>query len=628
MASPAAALPTPAPVLNPEEEAATLKRINDRVQHWEDGLGKDFHLKCEKHYDQYRGFTKWQDDWRKVGPRDRDGWVREARKEWGAQLHIPLSYRTIETVIPRAIAHAPHILVMPRQEEFREGVEQVQLLLDAQQQQINIDLPYQDVMRAGQIYGLGVGKTFWDYRTRNIKRQRPAIEPKQPGEYLLTEEKRVEFDDPRFESLDIFDFLWDPYGYSMDNCGWTAQKLWLTLDEVMKRLPANGGLWDTPGAQELTEDAVRKLPTADARYTKTWNARMRASGFNVGNFSAQGEHIHEVVEYHDGTNVYTVLDRKVLVRVTENPCGAMPFQIYRPVPLLHQMVGIGALEPLEHLQRELDTLRSQRRDLVTLALCAGYAFDATLMSEEDLQFGPAAAIAIDGDPRTALMPLTVREVPGSGYQEEQSIRLDIEAVSGESDALDNSPGGSTSTATEAQLVQAALGRRIELGARRFEIEVVRESAQQFLYLDQREIVEQRTLMRPGDIPSESDGETARYKWFKIGPGELEGEYQLYVEGGSMAAKNIPQERSDAERLLAQVAHDPFADPVKPRLEAWRKMGVKHPESWLRGTPETVPVETLGLAVQMGCDPGLLQKALIAAREKEANGQQEQQAAPA
>jgi hypothetical protein len=49
----------------------------------------------------------------------------------------------------------------------------------------------------------------------------------------------------------------------------------------------------------------------------------------------------------------------------------LPFQVYRPTPLQKQMVGIGDLEPLEHLQRELDTLRSQRRDAATMALCAG-----------------------------------------------------------------------------------------------------------------------------------------------------------------------------------------------------------------------------------------------------------------
>jgi hypothetical protein len=61
---------------------------------------------------------------------------------------------------------------------------------------------------------------------------------------------------------------------------------------------------------------------------------------------------------------------QVLVQEAENGCRGIPFQVYRPTPLQGQMVGIGDLEPLEHLQRELDTLRSQRRDGATLALAA------------------------------------------------------------------------------------------------------------------------------------------------------------------------------------------------------------------------------------------------------------------
>jgi hypothetical protein len=73
-----------------------------------------------------------------------------------------------------------------------------------------------------------------------------------------------------------------------------------------------------------------------------------------------------VWEWHDGHRVCTVLDREILVQEAENPCvGHIPFQVYRPTKVPKQMVGIGEVEPMEHLQRELDTLRSQRRDAAT-----------------------------------------------------------------------------------------------------------------------------------------------------------------------------------------------------------------------------------------------------------------------
>lgn len=610
---PAYALPGETP-----QEADVLKAIVDRVRHWEDGVGQHFRRKNERLYGQYRGFSKWQHDWVRAGPNDRDGLVPALRKEWGADLHIPLSYRTIESVIPRAIANAPKLLYLPRDEQFRENVEYVQMMIDAQQEQINIDLEFQGVMRSGQMYGLGVGKTWWDKKTRQVQRMAPRTlpgAPEGPDTHYLRTESKVVFDDPRFSEIDVFGFMWDPYGYDMQSVDWTAQQMWMSLEQIIARLREKA--WDSPASQLLSEEDVRNLPSQEGKYGEVWAHRMEESGFNVGGFSKPGEHIHEVIEYHDGESVYTILDRRITVKTCPNPCGEMPFQIYRPVPLSKQMVGIGALEPLEHLQRELDTLRSQRRDLVTLALCAGYAYDSGVLDASDLEFGPASAIAVDGNPREALLPLTVRDVPGAGYQEEQSIRTDIEAVSGESDALDNSPGGTSSTATEAQLVQAALGRRIELGARRFELECVRPCARLFLYLDQREISAQRTLVQPGTEPEPLDPDAARYKWVKIGPGELEGEYEIVVEGGSMAARNVPQDRADAAQWLNSFAHDPFMDWTKVRLESLRLMGAKHPPAFLKAEPQTVPLAALRLMLKMGADPAMLTAAVIEARKLEA-----------
>lgn len=624
----------------PPQDAEVVQEVVNCIRLWEEGVGKPFHKKCQRFYDQYRSFTRWDHEWVKAGPRDRDGYIVEAKKKWGAELHIPLSYRTVETVVPRAIAQAPKLLITPRDELWRESVEAVAMLIDAQQEQIDIDLPLQNVMRSGQLYGLGVGKTYWDRKARLRRRMQertvPVSEEQAAREgadshthFLGKPEPDVYFDDPRFEDIDIFDFAWDFRGYDMQSCDWTIHRIWLSLKGVLDRLAQNGGPWNSATVATLDEEAIRKLPGAQLRYDEIWRERMRASGFTEKSLNEHGEQIHEVIEYHDGRNVYTVLDRQILVNVCENPCGEMPFQIYRPTPLSHQMVGIGALEPLEHLQRELDTLRSQRRDLVTLALCAGYAYDATSVDPEDLQFGPASAIEVDGDPRQALMPLSVKDVPGAGYQEEQAINANIEAVSGIADALDNSPGnGQSGTATEAQLVQAALGRRIELGARRFEIEVVRHAARQFLYLDQREIRKVRSVMVSGAEPEPIDPEEARYKWFQIGPGELEGEYEIKVEGGSMAARNVPQDRSDATQLLNSFAHDWFINPTKPREEALRLMGIKHPKAWLRSQQPSAPLATLRMMLAGGADPALMARSIIAARTTEApdEGQDAEQVA--
>ncbi len=596
----------------PEGERELAQMVSEQAYQFETTVGKDFRERCERFYRQYRGFRQFRDVWTRGNRNDRDELLHDAKRTWGAHLHIPLSFRTIETIVPKAIAHAPKLLIEPRDEQWRKNVESVRLLIDRQQDQIDIDLPFQATMRAGRIYGLGVGKTYW--RKEVAPRRKMQRRVFKPGFVVGKLQDEVMFDDPMFEDVDVFDFMWDPYGCDMSTCEWTVHRVWMSTECVLKRLQE--GTWNAEGARTLDEDKVRGLMGAGQRYDEIWKDRMEVSGFGSFGSMPRGEQPHELTEYHDGERVLTVLDRQVLVQDAENPCcGMKPFQIYRPTPLSKQLVGIGDLEPIEHLQRELDTLRSQRRDAATIALCAGFAFDEELVAEEDLVFGPNAAIRVNGNPAEALLPLQIRDVPGAGFQEEAAIRADFEAVSGLQDALDPRTGGGSQTATEAQLVQASLGQRITLSSRRFEIEVVKQVAQAFLYLDQRMISENRPALR---MPEEGQGDfdesnVSTWKWYPVGPGELMGEYEINTEGGSMAAKNIPQDRADADQLMQMFGHSWYINPVKPLERALELMGVKHPKAWMKAPEPPIPAMALSFLKLAGVDPNLIEQAVLKAR---------------
>jgi len=591
----------------PAAERDLVEMVSGYAIGFEDGVGRELRDRCVERYRQYRGFRRFRDAWIKAGPNDKDGMLYDAKSQWGAHLHIPLSFRTIETMVPRAIAQRPRMLYLPREERWAENVASVKLLIDAQQDQIDIDLPFQAVMRSGRIYGLGIGKSYWRKDVITKRGLRRSLF--RPGAYVPDKARQVTtFDDPMFEDVDIFDFGWDWYGHDMSTCDWTFHRIWMSTEKVMARLQS--GAWNTASAQLLTEDKVRSMGGSGQKYDEIWRDRMIASGFSNYTMTARGEQLHEVLEFHDGRQqVASVLDRQVLVQQAESACaGLSAFQVYRPTPLQKQMVGIGDLEPLEHIQRELDTLRSQRRDAATLALAAGYIYDTSAIDEEDLVWGPNAAIGVRNQrPGDAIMPIPIRDVPGSSWQEEQVIRTDFDAIPGIQDALDNSPGGSAGTATQAQLMQAALGARIELSSRRFEIEVVRQAARCFLAMDQRMILEQRSPLRVADhgMDLQEAAETGRWRWVEIGPGELRGEFEIIPEGGSMAARNVPQDRQDAIQMMSLFGQNPFVDPRRPLMRALQLFGVEDPESWLKQQAPPIPPTVLDRLKEAGVDPTLI-----------------------
>jgi hypothetical protein len=315
----------------------------------------------------------------------------------------------------------------------------------------------------------------------------------------------------------------------------------------------------------------------------------------------------------------------VLVQDAENPCvGEIPFMVYRPTKVPKMLPGIGEAEPMEHLQRELDSMRSRRADASTLALAAGYAFDPSAVDEEDLDFAPMTAIEVrNADVRSALMPLQRQDVPGTSYKDEEVIRADIDAVSGANDQL-LQPTVS-STATEAQLVQAAVSMRVALKSRRFEIEVVRRAAKIWLRLNQRMIQSDRDVRQPGEgLSLEQAAHEGRWRWFEIGPGELAGEYEVIPEGGSMAAPNIQQNIQLANMMLGPLSQNPYVDPSKPLMRALQLLGEKDPEGWLKKSEAPVPPRALEIIQEMGFKPELIQHAIRQAQAEDPMLNPEQQ----
>jgi hypothetical protein len=630
-----------------DADKESLLRVVACGEAFERGIGTEFRERCEKWYSQYRSFSNWRAAYLQASPPDRDTGLREAKRTWGAQLHIPLSFRTIETLVPAAIAQRPRMLVIPRKQAWAENVPNVRLLIDYQQDQIDIDLPFQAVMRSGRIYGLGVGKILWREEWANRRQARPhpfagklvrdgykaRFEPK----YIPTRQRVKVFDDPDFEDVDIFDFMWDPRGYDLRSCGWVLHRTWRDIDYCLQMM--RSGTWNSDSVKALLRDGREeehlRAMGGRAKYDEVWQNRMEASGFTQANITDRGEQIHEVWEWHDGEQFHTVLDRSLYVLGDENPCcGEKPFVIHRPTPLQKQLIGIGDLEPLEHLQRELDTTRSQHCDAMTMALAPGWAYDGAAIDEEDLVFAPNMAIEVrNSDPGRALMPLQKPDVPSSTFKHVEMIRADMDDVGGVTEALNPGSGGTAGTATEAFLVQASLSRRIQLGSRRFEIEVVRRAAKQFLYLDQRMILNNREMLIPEEgMTFEQAAEAGAWRKFDVGPAGLMGDFHFRLDGG-MAARNVPQDRQDAQLFFGLAASNPHVDPRLATLRGLELAGVDDPAGWLKKQEPPVPPAVMDMLKQMGVDPRLIDLAVNQAMQQDPqlpeqggpNGQQVDQA---
>jgi hypothetical protein len=379
------------PTHTPQEEA-DFNRVMAAYESAK-SMHERFRQRCSHFNSLYRSHQELRGQVKQAGYPGRDGVLLDAKRQWGAELFIPYCFSTIETIVPRAVSQRPRMLVLPRDEESEANIEPMRLTIDAQQEQIDYELVLQDVLRSGLKLGLGVQKTRWEKtyaQRRTVKRRIFPLAMRGPKAYTLGRAELVcTFDDPVAEWIAPEDFIWDPYGDSVAKCEWIIHRSWMSTKRVMERLKPRGeqpATWNTDAAKSLNEEDVRGM-TSGAQYTDVWADRMRASGHS--DFDRRGQQIHEVWEFHDGDKIMVVLDRQFLVLVGENPTlGHKPFQVYRPTKVEGEMVGIGAIEPIEHLQAELNTLRSQRRDNATLKLMQSFAYDDGVIDEDDIVFGP------------------------------------------------------------------------------------------------------------------------------------------------------------------------------------------------------------------------------------------------
>jgi hypothetical protein len=587
----------PMPRLQPDDQARLDRAL--KREHEARGRHEAHRRRWEHFYALWRSYKDLKRDHLRAKPRDVDEVLREGKRAFGESLFIPYVFSIIESTLPRMLSEDPKMLVTPQVihglpdpdvlAQVEDNVANVTLLFDVQQRQMRYPLTLQDVAKSGLVYGLGVQKLPWCTEKAGRKKLvRPTVHTADGPQWVeAPAEQRVIFDGPKAEAVDIFDFLWDPYASSIDTARFVIHRTW--RDEAYVRRQVESGVWTLPAGVQLKD--LCSMGGSSQR-DELWQKRERASGFSTAGANETGRgSVHEVWELHDDGQIMVVVDRAAVVLEGANPYwhGELPFQIFRPTRVPHEFAGIGEAEAIEDLVEEMNELRTSRRDNARLALQRPFAYFDGLVEPGDIAFGPGIGIPVDGDPREAIFPIPLQDIPASGYQEEANLSRDIERVSGIDDTQSGSGGGAAQTATGVQLVQAAAGIRIQNKTKLLEIEVVGPAAQQMLALNQQKITQERVVPGP-PRPMEDD---RPWSWYTIGPEELAGEYVVAPIGGSMAPENVAQKRNDATLLTNMMpVFQGVVDPQKVAPKVLELLGIDQAKTWLVPQEPTIPAHVI------------------------------------
>lgn len=537
--------------LSPKHRAAknTVVKAMDTAR----AVHNAYRDRWQEAYKLHRNHTALQNYVRTA--RDQDAARQEAIASWKSDLCIPLIFSAIETIVPRAVSRIPTHTVLPNDEDAVPKTEKIKEYLQQQKRNISYDLKLQPTARRGFKYGLGVQKTYWEKCTRKVvSREKRKI---LPG-YKADETTVVTFNGPQVEDVEIGDFFWDPAARSIESARWVIHRTWRDLAYVKKKIEA--GEWFvgedgnamSPAMQAQYVEMIGKSESGGMDATALWGDSLDAQGISGKDTRAGRD--HECLEYHDGENVYLILNRQFIAICDVTPFWhrELPFQIFRPTIQEGEFVGISEIEPIKHLQYELNTLRSQRRDNAAFVIDRVTAYMEGMVDPDTLKRGPGALIPTIGNPQDVLYPLPVEDLPGSSYREEDALKADFDRATG-IDESSAGAGAAGDTATGIQLVQGAANARIAYKTKNLLAEVDRPTIRQFHSLALQHLED------PKSIRIDDSTQPGGYRFEEIGPEDLMANVEIIPDDGSSEPENRVQEINDALSLFNQLNQNPSVD---------------------------------------------------------------------
>lgn len=506
-----------------------------------------YETRWERYYKMYRVFEN------------------EVASDGRSSIKIPYIFSQIEAVVPKVavnlFAARPFIGILPRHEESVERAKAMETLLDYQVgQRMRLPVTGADIIKESYVYGTAVSKITWRFESA-IKKQWVPIED-ELGTVIGREPQEVEqivYDDPHLEHIDLYDFYLDPTSKTIARARYAIHRVLRSPEYVEKLMDA--------GIYRKFDMSLLKggMEGEDFR-----QSRLSDAGIGGSNNEGTDNRIELLEHWTDG-RLTVVANRKLLLRDEENPYwhGKKPFVAFKAIPVMHEFYGIGFPEMMEHLEAELNTLRNQRRDNVSLVL--NRMWKKLKMAEIDPnQLISRAGGVIEVDSMDDLAALETPDVTSSAYTEEKSIRQDIDMVTGIHDHARGSETSRKETATQATILSNAANERFKLSIM-LASEALMEVAQFIIDLNQQHLDSTRVVRIVG-IEGAS--------FVEVSPEDVVGQFDLYPAGSAtepQASRDIRQ--AQFIQLYQSLANNPLIDQQKLLKTLLDVFGVKDANSF-------------------------------------------------
>jgi len=275
---------------------------------------------------------------------------------WRSKLFVPWSFSVVEAIIPKVFAREPRWRAIARNPDFPEGAPRVvQDLLGYQWNRMGMRLKMYDYIKDSLMFSKAFAKVTWNFKTKTNTYMEPVVGENDKITFKKTMKSEIEHDDPKVEIIDPYDIYIDPDAVSS---GFGGDGMYL----IHRKTASLKELKDNPNYENV--DKISSETYADEYLDK--QARYND---NIPQRDKHKDQV-EILEYWERDRLIVIANRSVVLRDTPNPYHhkEIPFVELDDYRDPHRLYGQSELSVIDPLQREINSIRNQRRDYDNIAL--------------------------------------------------------------------------------------------------------------------------------------------------------------------------------------------------------------------------------------------------------------------
>jgi len=492
----------------------------------------------------------------------------EEKKEDKSNIFVPYIFGIVEAVVPRLtdtiFRQKPYLRPLPRTTDDIQAAEGMESLLDYQMDKMKMKRKCTEWFKEACMYGPGILKVIWKTRKHKVTERvpKPINNPLDVYESLINgrfeevEREVKEYDGPDIEVVDIFDFYVDPYAEDIDDARYVIHRSVKSMKHI--RSMARKGIYhniDNIGSGEAPDHEASK----------------RQADIEQATVPMHDDEMVEILEYWENDRVITVANETV-IRDEPNPYHhkKIPFVKVVDTQVPKEFWGIGEVEPNEKLQHELNTLRNQRIDNLSLAINNMFLVSSQAgIDPDELVWRPNGIVWTNKpDVREAMQQIGPTNVSPSAYQEEEVAKRDMQETSAVVQYIKGVEPSGEATATEITSLQREANYRFMQKIRNM-IDGLERVGELMVAMNQQFVTEEQMVRIGGERSLQWMQPTAEgegFQFLQISPDDIAGQFDIQVASTALEPNADRQVRRQQLLELLQILTQSTGVPSMKLLE--------------------------------------------------------------